>query len=386
MPFSGRATDSTGIFLGQPEDVSWLITNISPAETPLLSALGDAPKAATRVYHEWLEEELTPNLVVNSVGVGSVGAGGSSDILVKDGLGGFLMEGVILEISKPEGGGEKLRVTTVYGPNTVAVSRGFGGSAVNTIAADAVIRVIAEAHLEGREVSRDISRPRSRQGNYTQIISKDVLISGTEQAVLHIGVDSEMDHQIALRTREALRDLEKNVILQVWSGNTIGGSGSVRTMKGILSYIATNVNSYGSFTDANVDASVQAAWQNGGTDCDVFICGVGVKKGFDALNNSRVRVVNVENLYRNRISEYENTFGTFGVLLNRWMPSARAALVATSRIKVVPLQGRSFHYEQVAKLGDSIRGFLVGEYSLELRNEKGMAQFYFPGMSAVVTP
>lgn len=385
MPFSGRATDSPGIFAGQAEDISWLITNISPSEAILLSALGDPAKPAERVDHEWLEESLAPNAIVNSVALGSLAPGQSANILVENGLGAFIMEGSILEWAGPQGMGEKMRVTTVYGPDTIVVTRGFGGMAANSIGANQTIRVIAEAQPEGRDTTKDISRPRTRLRNYTQIFAKDIILSGTEQAVQHIGVESELDHQVAARTREALRDLEKNVILSVPSGNSIGGANSIRTMRGLLHFLTTNVNSFGTFSDANVDTAAEQAWNNGGTDCDLILAGVSVKKGIDTLNTSRVRVVNAETAYRNKVSEYENTFGQWPVMMNRWMPAARAAFIATSRIKVVPLIGRSFHYQPAAKVGDSLRGTVLGEYTLVVRNEAGMSQFYFPGMTNVIT-
>jgi hypothetical protein len=35
----------------------------------------------------------------------------------------------------------------------------------------------------------------------------------------------------------------------------------------------------------------------------------------------------------------------------------------------MPLQGRSFHYKPLSATGDSVEGLLLGEYTLELKNE-----------------
>jgi hypothetical protein len=35
----------------------------------------------------------------------------------------------------------------------------------------------------------------------------------------------------------------------------------------------------------------------------------------------------------------------------------------------MPLSGRSFHYRPLAATGDSTAGLLVGEYTLEFKNE-----------------
>ena len=53
MAFTGRATyDNTAALA---EDVSDIVSMISPFETPLLDFLGDAARPATNTMHEWLE-------------------------------------------------------------------------------------------------------------------------------------------------------------------------------------------------------------------------------------------------------------------------------------------------------------------------------------------
>ena len=52
------ATVTTYTAVGNKEDVSDIITNITPTETPLYSMFGKTK--ADNVYHEWLEDELSP--------------------------------------------------------------------------------------------------------------------------------------------------------------------------------------------------------------------------------------------------------------------------------------------------------------------------------------
>ena len=62
MAFSGKATYTAGAGLPElAEDVSDVISIVSPFETPLLDVLGDPMRAATSTHHEWLEDELLPN-------------------------------------------------------------------------------------------------------------------------------------------------------------------------------------------------------------------------------------------------------------------------------------------------------------------------------------
>ena len=63
MAFTGKATFGAGAELPElVEDVSDIISIVSPYETPLLAHLGDAKRPATSTVHEWLEDALVSRL------------------------------------------------------------------------------------------------------------------------------------------------------------------------------------------------------------------------------------------------------------------------------------------------------------------------------------
>lgn len=63
MPFTGKATFSAATDLPElVEDVSDIVSVVSPFETPLLDVLGDARRSATSTIHEWLEDALVSRL------------------------------------------------------------------------------------------------------------------------------------------------------------------------------------------------------------------------------------------------------------------------------------------------------------------------------------
>lgn len=74
-------------------------------------------------------------------------------------------------------------------------------------------------------------------------------------------------------------------------------------------------------------------------------------------------------MYSNLISVYESDFGVCKVVLSRWCPTDKVLLLDSSRIEVMPLAGRSFHYKPLASTGDAINGQVIGEYTLQFRNE-----------------
>jgi len=87
-------------------------------------------------------------------------------------------------------------------------------------------------------------------------------------------------------------------------------------------------------------------------------------------------VTNDENIYRNAVEVYESDFGTQRVVMSRWLSDDKVLVLDSSRLKVVPLAGRSFTYQELAKGGDYLRGQIVGEYALELRNENAHGLLY----------
>src|ERR1043165_2246339 len=62
MPFTGKPTYGAGSDLPEIiEDVSDLISIVTPYETALLDRLGDPKVSAQSTVHEWIEDTLLPN-------------------------------------------------------------------------------------------------------------------------------------------------------------------------------------------------------------------------------------------------------------------------------------------------------------------------------------
>src|SRR6185503_18018324 len=69
------------------------------------------------------------------------------------------------------------------------------------------------------------------------------------------------------------------------------------------------------------------------------------------------------------IGSYESDFGVCRIAMSRWVPVGTVLLLDSSRVDVMPLAGRSFHYKPLGVSGDRESGQVIGEYTLELRNE-----------------
>jgi hypothetical protein len=374
MAFTGKSTYSAGATLPElVEDVCDLVSILAPHETPLLDALGDPLAAATSTRHEWLEDELLPNAdAVNQLGLDDA-AFGTTSLTVANGP-RFRIGDLIQVPTKTE----VILVTNVVG-NTLTLSRGYGGTAKAALANQQPITILGNASLEGADAGPARFTVRARKSNYTQIFAAAVQVSGTEAAVRQIAVDDEMDYQKTQRLRELLRDLECTIINGVAPAADPQGSATVRrSMRGILASISTHalvpglgmIPSDGDLTEDHVNLALRTIWEGSGSKPDLLVCGGAQKRRINGFIQSTQRFAPAGESYKNLVSSYESDYGVCRVVLSRFVPADAILLLDSSRISVVPLIGRSFQYKALAASGDYQSGEVLGEYTLEFKNEK----------------
>jgi len=377
MAFTGKATYGAGAGLPElAEDVSDIIGIVSPYETPLLDFLGDPKRPALSTVHEWIEDTLLPNAgVIDDATV----SGADTSFMVADA--GVFREG---DLVRPGTSSEVMLVTGINsGTATLTVTRGYGGTTPAALSDGLGLTIIGNAALEGAEAAPARFTSRVRRSNYTQIFSATAEVSGSMQAAASIGVADELDYQKQERMRELLRDLENTVINGVAPLATPEGSASVRrTMNGILHSIATNSFSPGTdpipdgegtgndgLTEAVLNAAIRAVWEQSSGTIDTIVCGGTQKRRINGFASDSRAFLPEDTAFRDLVSVYESDFGVARVILSRWVPPDTVLLLDSSRVQVLPLQGRSFHFKPLATTGDSQSGQVIGEYTLEFKNE-----------------
>jgi len=367
MPFTGKATYTAGATLPEvAEDVSDLIAINSPHDTPLLDALGDPPRAARSTVHEWLEDSLLPNTdTIVSAASTTIVVENASRFRVGDQLAVQDFEEIMLVSGVDEGAG------------ALTVIRGYGGTPSSPISAGQTIRILGNAALEGDDASAARFSSRQRVANYTQIFSATVEVSGSELAVRQIGLRDELDYQKNQRARELLRDLENSLINGVAPAASPQGSSTIRrTMRGLLSFITSNRFAPGqnlptgsSLTEQMLNLALRSIWSSSAGNVDLIVVGGPEKRAINNFVASNRRFTADGESYKSLVNVYESDFGVCRVVLSRYVPPGTVLLLDSSRIDVLPLAGRSFHYKPLASTGDREAGLVVGEYTLELRNE-----------------
>lgn len=372
MSFTGKSTYSAGTSLPELcEDVSDLIGIVSPYETPLLDALGDPLREARSTHHEWIEDALLPNKdAVNDATF--TDADVDTDFMVDNGDRFRIGDQIQIEAS-----GELMLVTGINS-DTLTVVRGYAGTTAEDLADNQVINILGNAALEGADKPQARFTNRTRCGNYTQIFTSSVEVSGTDMAASQLGLADELDYQKQERLRELLRDLENTVINGGLVASNPQGSSTVRrTMRGLVQSLQTNVMYDGDsgfpdddvLDEAAINYMLRQIWENSNGHVDMIVVGGFQKRKINAFTaDSRSYTAN-DTTFTNMVSVYESDFGVCRIVTSRWMPQDAVLFLDSSRVNVLPMAGRSFHFKPLASGGDYECGELIGEYTLELKNE-----------------
>jgi hypothetical protein len=148
-------------------------------------------------------------------------------------------------------------------------------------------------------------------------------------------------------------------------------------MRGIVPSLATKIFEPGTggfpagadLTEDQLNAALRTIWANSNGGVDLIVVGGPEKRAINEFVASNRRFTSQTDTFRDLVSVYESDFGVCRVVLCRSVPAGSVLLLDSSRIDVLPLAGRSFHYKPLASVGDREGGQVIGEYTLELRNE-----------------
>lgn len=381
MAFSGLSTNRLFTPNAIGEDVSRAIATLAPVEAPLLDWLGDSNVVAMSTKHEYFMDYLRPHYIVASTAVASATAATAFQV---NGLGESLVVGTLLE--NESAAPEIVQVASIIGPNSIAVTRNYDGAGVGSLAAGGQFYVRGPAGIEGQDHSgQHTSRPGSRQANTVGLFNIPVAVSGTQLAIAMNTLGRESyDDAVAKTLRQIPSDLEKEVLRGVLNTtNSLGTTTATRTMKGIRGHL-TGINS--TVTSASFVADphlyIGNVWQsmfNNGASFDeswAIVAGYTWFRAIADLNTNKVQDSNTSTLFQRQITTYAGPFGRASVFGSRVLPSTEALIIPRERVKVVPLNGRNFTYQELGLSGDNKKGQIVGEYTVEVHHPDAMGRVH----------
>jgi hypothetical protein len=342
--------------IGKKQSVVDEILLLNQHQTPLLSLLGFS-EAVTQTTHQWFEDEMIAD---ESTVAGAVTNVATSVVVANAEP---FRVGHVVKV-----GDELLLVTAISG-TTLTVTRGYAGTTAAAISDLAKIEVQFVEGSEGADVRGARFKARVAKSNKTQIFDDSVEISGTAAAVQQYGINDLYEYEKQKKQLELALQLEKALI------NGISyESGQIRQMKGIRQFIASNVtNVAGALTMASVNDLAQKIYEAGGfaTGGDYkVIVGAKQKRNLSALDTNKVQISRSENSRGEVVDTLINDFGQFEIALNNNLAADELLFVDANRVAIRPLVGREFFHKYMGEKGDYTVGMLVGEYTLEFKQEK----------------
>ena len=352
----------------QARAISDVVSMIDPRDTPLLARLGlDSAREKFNLrlngYKiELLEDALDP--LEDAVNDGSGWDNSSTTSLAVDDASKF-QDGHVILVED-----EKMVVKAVDTANdTVDVyGRGFGGTNPATHADDTVITIVGMARLEGDDADYGALTDITAPYNYTSIFQKAIKVSGTMQAITQYGVDDEFMYQANKAVPHLLRLVER----MAFYGERVEGSATgPRSAGGLGTFITDNtVSAGGAIAKADVDSLMEEIIMDGGYP-DLLVMNPRVANDLRGLldTSSFIRVGQNENkLGLDAIERVVTQYGELELVMDRWCPTGTAYILQSDKVGFFALRPMTAY--QLAKVGDSIRGEVVGEFSLLVANDQ----------------
>jgi hypothetical protein len=252
---------------------------------------------------------------------------------------------------------------------------------------------------EGDDASAKSVTPTVRLKSYTQISTKTVFVSGTNQAVTYAGVKDQLANQLSLASFELKRDMEYGLLQGVASAGTTGSSPRQTNTMGVWvndnndngggafaagTYLSggqgtpTGTNNTDgtqrAFTEAQLKNVLQKCFTAGG-EPDTILLGAAAKQAFSTFTGNATRFDKSEDakLYAS-VDVYVSDFGELKAVPSRFQRSRDVFVLQSDKWALAYL--RPFQQIELAPTGDAMKRELVVEYALECRAPKANGAVY----------
>lgn len=227
--------------------------------------------------------------------------------------------------------------------------------------------------LEGADVTAFQSSSRTGDKNVCQILTKAVSVSGTTGAVMVEGISNLFAHELENRMLEIKRDLEKYLINGVYRESDSGPN--ARQMKGLLGF-TVNDNKFTGNSVAIADLNdMSLAMRQAGTASNnlVLLCDYETYSEVADLYEDKTHYIGVTNEFGSPARKINTKYGSCFIYLADSMPEKTMAMVNMDFLNYGAL--RPLTYNDLAKTGDSRKGFIVLEGTLKVLNPNAVVTF-----------
>jgi hypothetical protein len=259
---------------------------------------------------------------------------------------------------------------------------------------DSLAAATSAGTLEGDEATGQSGVPTVRWANYCVIQTKVPVVTGTLRASDTAGRADEMAYQVAKRSKELKRNMEKTLLGT--QGATAGATDGARMCAGVGRWVPDDGNliklaptgwtvsafaSGAPLSDAVTSTTVSAlsegmlksaialAWTDGG-DPSLILCNASTKQTISAFTGIATQYRDNQQVGPAVIigaaDVYVSDFGTHYVVADRFMPTGMCYALDMDFWEVAYL--RPFQTFDLAKTGDSEKKEILVEYTLKALN------------------
>lgn len=322
--------------------------------------------------HEWNEDSLSPRVItMNATGVYS-----DPTFTLKMSAADYaaIKVGTVL---RPQGSAAILQVTaktSVTNVAAVAIALNGATAAAGLIADATVLDIVSTPQSEGsgNGDGEDVLRVNGTNFNYTQIIRKEMILTGTALAKKIYGnVDNSVDAQTAFKMQEFMRDMNRMSIWGVAAAASesvkgqAGGLYNFGTATGGLSVTATSTPD---LTSTLVNDGAEKIIAAGG-DPNLILCSILQARGLSAEYASKLQVVVDDQESGQFIAKVKNDVtGQLMTIMADYDCVVDQAWVLDDRCFGLSFF-RALTDEDATTAGfDGIKRILLGEVTLEFKN------------------
>lgn len=360
-------------------NIDELIYILTPEDLPLLSGIGSdglgvigkAPVDNTVFY--WMEEDVplprgTSNEALDSSETGI-------DVVAGDAVKFAVGDAIRID--------DEIMLVTAVNTSTevLTVTRGALGSTAASHATAAEIIGLGTVLAEG-DIGSANFQGRDKYSNYTQIFSKKLTVSRTEQSIPKYGVPNELNKQMRNAMLHCNVGIEQAALYGIKYEDS---STRVRSTGGLNSFITSNVDTTSDWiTVSAIEALQQTAYDNGGS----FEFITARPAAFQALNNTmgneRIQTVTVDDARRGRrrTSVVMTEFGEVTLVRNRYVRKTDA--FCYSRDNFIQRVFQPLVAQKLAKTNDTDSFMMVAECGFQVKGQDHMAKFTGLDLSAAL--
>ena len=284
-------------------------------------------------------------------------------------------------------------ITPTDTPMMSSIGKGKATAVFHEWQTDVLATAAHNKAVEGADGSSITATPTARVGNYCQISTKVVAVSGTLQASDKAGRRSEMAYQMAKVGKEIKRDMELTLVSNETA--SAGNASTARAAGGIQAWLASNkdLGSGGTagasgttargngtdraFTETILKNVIKQTYNSGG-DPKIIMAPATAKvtlSGFAGIAAQRyLAPSDAPTTIIGAADVYMSDFGTMSVVPNRLMNGSTESdngewvfVIDPEMLAVAYL--RPFQTVDLAKTGASEKKQLLAEWTLEVRNQ-----------------